>query len=324
MPQTKDYYDVLGVDRDASQKQIKKAYRKLAQKYHPDRNPDDAEAEERFKEVQEAYDVLGDKEKRKAYDQGGRNPFGGRGPGGGQNPFGGGRNPFGSGTRVRFEQRSGNGSDPLGDLFGGKGSGGLGDIFGQFFGGAQGRSTAGQQRGRRSRDAQNVRDTETTLRISFEQALHGGPTEVRLPGGETIRLRIPKGARPGMKIRLRGRGQADAVGRRGDLYVTFDVADHPRFERRGDDLHLTETVGVFEALLGGEHRIENAYGKRIRLRIPAGTQPGETMRLKGQGVETEKATGDLYVHIEVAIPDDLTDDQKAKLEQVAEETGLRS
>ena len=321
MPTTKDYYDVLGVDHDASQKQIKKAYRKLAQKYHPDRNPDDAQAEERFKEVQEAYDVLGDAEKRKTYDRGGRNPFGGRGPGAGQNPFGGGRSPFGEGTRVRFEQRGGSGGDPFGRTFG-SGNGGLGDLFGQFFGGgpSAGRSASGtRQQGRR----RSARDTETTLRLSFEQALKGGPTEVRLPGGETVRIKIPKGARPGMKIRLRGRGKADPVGRRGDLYVTFEVGEHPRFERRGDDLHLHEEVGVFEALLGTERRIENAYGKRIRLRIPLGTQPGESLRLKGQGVETPKHTGDLYVHLDVAIPQNLTSEQKEQLEQVAARTGLR-
>jgi len=345
MPQTKDYYDVLGVDRDASEKDIKKAYRKLAQKYHPDRNPDDDEAEDRFKEVQEAYDVLGDEEKRKQYDQGGRNPFAGRGPG--QNPFGG-QNPFrggggGGGTRVRFEQRGGGrgGGDPLNDLFGqtggsGGAGGGLGDLFGQFFsgGGAQtrgaqtrgGRTHGGRQQrrgGGKKKQRRGARDTETTLRLSFEQALDGGPTQVRLPGGETVRLKVPKGVRNGMKIRLRGRGKKDAAGRQGDLYVTFRVDDHPRFERRGDDLHLTEEVGVFEAMLGAERRIENAYGKRIRLRIPPGTQPGEQLRLSGQGVETEKTTGALYVHIEVDIPRDLTDRQKEQLQAAAEETGLR-
>jgi molecular chaperone DnaJ/curved DNA-binding protein len=145
---------------------------------------------------------------------------------------------------------------------------------------------------------------------------------VRLPGGETVRLKVPKGARSGMKIRLRGHGKTDAAGRQGDLYVTFNVADHPRFERRGDDLHLTEEIGVFEAVLGAEHRIENAYGKRIRLRIPPGTQPGEQMRLRGQGVETEENTGDLFVHVEVDIPQDLTDRQTERLQAAAEETGL--
>lgn len=333
MPTTQDYYDVLGVDRDASQKEIKKAYRKLAQQYHPDRNPDDSDAEERFKEVQEAYDVLGDEEKRKQYDRGGRNPFGGRGSAGGSNPFGGGRNPFGEGTRVRFEQR-GRGDDPFSEMFGGAGGpgggGGLGDILGQFFGGggAAGAGRRQRQRGRggrqRRQQRQGARDTETTLRLSFEQALEGGPTQVRLPGGETARIKIPKGARPGMKIRLRGRGKKDAAGRQGDLYVTFRVADHPRFERRGDDLHLTAEVGVFEALLGTERQIENAYGKKIRLRIPPGTQPGASFRLEGQGVETEKTTGDLYVEIDVRIPEDLTDEQRETLEAAAEEAGLEA
>jgi molecular chaperone DnaJ/curved DNA-binding protein len=324
MPTTQDFYDVLGVDRDASQEEIKNAYRKLAQQYHPDRNPDDDAAEERFKEVQEAYDVLGDEEKRKQYDQGGRNPFGGRGPAGGGNPFG-------DGTRVRFEQRGGGRGDPFNEMFGGagaQGSGGLGDILGQFFGGGGAAGAGRRQRGGRRRrggrrqQRRGARDTETTLRLSFQQALEGGPTQVRLPGGETARIKIPKGARPGMKIRLRGRGKKDAAGRQGDLYVTFRVAEHPRFERRGDDLHLTEEIGVFEAMLGTERRIENAYGEQIRLRIPPGTQPGAQLRMKRQGVETEKGTGDLYVEIDVRVPDDLTDKQRETIRRAAEEAQL--
>jgi molecular chaperone DnaJ/curved DNA-binding protein len=214
------------------------------------------------------------------------------------------------------------------------GGGGLGDILGQFFGGGGVQAGGGgarqrrQRRGRRGRQQtrQGARDTETTLRLSFQQALEGGPTQVRLPGGEqgsqTMRIKIPKGARPGMKIRLRGQGKKDAAGRKGDLYVTFRVADHPRFERRGDDLHLTEEVGVFEATLGTERRIENAYGEQIRLRIPPGTQPGAQLRMKGQGVETEKTTGDLYVEIDVRVPEDLTDEQRETLEAAAEEAGL--
>ena len=336
MPTTQDFYDVLGVDRDASQEEIKNAYRKLAQQYHPDRNPDDEAAEERFKEVQEAYDVLGDEEKRKQYDQGGRNPFGGRGPAGGGNPFGGGQNPFGEGTRVRFEQRGGGRGDPFSEMFDGAGgrgaggAGGLGDILGQFFSGGGAQAGGGgarqrrQRRGRRGRQQrrQGARDTETTLRLSFQQALEGGPTQVRLPGGDTARIKIPKGARPGMKIRLRGQGKKDAAGRKGDLYVTFRVADHPRFERRGDDLHLTEEVSVFEATLGTERRIENAYGEQIRLRIPPGTQPGAQLRMKGQGVETEETTGDLYVEIDVRVPKGLTDGQRETLRAAAEKAGL--
>lgn len=316
MAQTQDYYDVLGVDRDASAEEIKKAYRKLAQKHHPDRNPDDAEAEERFKEVQEAYSVLSDPEQRKQYDRGGQNPFGRRGPAEGH-PFGNGQNPFGSGARVRFEQR-GRGGEPSGDFFGG--GGGLNDLFGQFFGGGGRRSDAsGPQR----RRGQGTRDTETTLRLSFAQALHGGPAEVRLPGGETVRIKIPKGARPGMKIRLRGRGTADPAGRRADLYVTFRVDDHPRFTRRGDDLYVSEQIGAFDALLGVERSVENAYGQRIRLRIRPGTQPGETLRLKEQGVQTKSGTGDLYVEIDVTVPEDLTKKQRKILRQAAQEAKLR-
>jgi molecular chaperone DnaJ/curved DNA-binding protein len=128
--------------------------------------------------------------------------------------------------------------------------------------------------------------------------------------------------RDGTKIRLRGRGQAGPTGQRGDLYVTFQVGDHPRFHRTGDDIHLTETVGVFEAMFGTERRIPTPYGQRIKVTIPEGTQPGEKLRLRGQGVKTDDGQGDLYVEIDVDVPSDLTDDQRETLRTAAEETGL--
>ena len=239
MPHTKDYYDILGVDEDASASDIKKAYRTLARKHHPDRNPDDSEAEERFKEIQEAYAVLSDDEKRQQYDA--QRRFGGGGS------FNGGWGAGAGGPEVRYQQGS---RDPFG--------GGLGDIFESFFGGRVGRR---QQRGGDpfqrggGRQAASGRDVETTLSLSFDEALRGGRQQVRLPGGETIRLNIPKGVRNGTKIRLRGRGQPGPSGQRGDLYVTFEVGEHPRFERKGDDVHLTETIGAFEALLGTTRQI---------------------------------------------------------------------
>ena len=303
MPHTKDYYDVLGVDEDASASTIKKAYRELARKHHPDRNPDDSEAEERFKEIQEAYAVLSDTDKRQQYDA--QRRFGG---GAGFNG-GWGRGP--GGPEVNFEQ----GRDPFG--------GGLGDIFESFFGGGGGRQQRGGPFQGRQQPAQG-RDVETTLRLSFDEALRGGRKQVQLPDGETIRLAIPKGVRNGTKIRLRGRGPSGPMGQRGDLYVTFEVGSHPRFERTGDDVYLTETIGAFEAMLGTERRIPTPYGKRIKLSIPAGTQPGEKLRLRGQGVETEKGTGDLYVTIDVRIPTELTARQRSILEKAADDANLKS
>lgn len=310
MPQTQDYYDILGVDEDASAEAIKKAYRDLARKYHPDRNPDKPKAEERFKEIQEAYSVLSDEEKRKAYDARRRfgGGFGGQGFGanGGQQ-----RRAPGGGFDVRFEQG------------GGEGFGGFSDIFNSFFGGggsgggrSQTRSPFGQQRAR-------GQDVETTLRISFEDALRGGKREVTLPDGETIRINIPKGVRSGFKIRLRGRGEPGPRGQRGDLYVTFQVADHPRFRRKGDDVYVTEAVNAIEAMLGTERRIPTPYGQRVKITIPPGTQPGEKLRIRGQGVKTEnRGTGDLYVEVDVTIPDNLSPSQRSTLRQAAEKANL--
>ncbi len=322
MPQTKDLYDVLGVDEDASKKEIKKAYRTLARKHHPDRNPDDPNAEEKFKEIQKAYSILSDEEKRKKYDA--QRRFGGGG--GGFGGPGGGRGGFGQagGPEVRFEQGN------FDEMFGG--GGGLGDIFESFFGGrgggggaTRGQDPFSQQRGRQQQRQQRRgggRDIETTLQLSFREALDGGRKKVELPTGESIRLNIPKGVRDGYKIRLRGRGQAGPTGERGDLYVTFEVGKHPRFRRKGNDIHLTEEIDVFEALFGTDRRIPTPYGQHLKLTIPAGTQPGEKLRLKKQGVETEDGQGDLYVEMDVNIPDDLTDEQRKTLREAAEEAGL--
>ena len=309
MPQTKDLYDVLGVDEDASTKEIKKAYRDLARKHHPDRNPDDPRAEEKFKEIQKAYSVLSDDEKRQQYDA--QRRFGGGGGFGGGGDRGSWSRP--GGPEIHFEEGG----------FGGRG--GLGDIFESFFGGGATRSRdpfSQQREQRRRQQGRGGRDIETKLRLSFDEALQGGRKKVELPTGESVRLNIPQGVRDGYKIRLRGRGQAGPRGQRGDLYVTFQVGDHPRFRRKGEDVYLTESIGAFEAILGTERRIPTPYGKRIKLTIPRGTQPGEKLRLKGQGVKTEDGQGDLYVEIDVDVPSDLTDGQRDTLRAAAEEAGL--
>jgi len=307
MPQTKDYYDILGVDEDAGQSEIKKAYRSLARKHHPDRNPDDDRAEERFKEIQEAYSVLSDEEQRRQYDQ--RRKFGG---GFGAN---GGFRPGRGGREVRFERGN------LDDMFGG--GGGLGDVFESFFSGQQRSRPQDPFQQQRRQQAAQGQDIETSLRLSFDEALQGGRRQVRLPNGETVRLKVPKGVRDGYKVRLRGRGQAGPRGQAGDLYVTFRVGEHPRFRRKGDDIYLTERVSAFDAILGCTRRIPTPYGQKIKLNIPAGTQPGEKLRLKGQGVQMEEGNGDLYVEIDVHIPENLTDAQREALRTTADETGLR-
>ena len=252
MAKTKDYYKVLGVGEKATSDEIKKAYRKLARELHPDKNPDDPKAEARFKEVQEANEVLSDSAKRREYDAMRKNPFG-AGPGF-QTGTGSEFYQRPDGTYVRFERGgsrrpSADDEDPFGSF---------GDIFGRVFNQQGGRTRAG-------------RDIESTVQLSFEQSLEGGKREVSLPDGEHVRITIPKGVKNGFRVRLKGRGQQGAGGR-GDLFVTFVVAPDARFKREGNDLVLTETISVFEAMLGTQHSLTTAYGKQIKLTIPPGTR----------------------------------------------------
>ncbi len=319
-----DYYDTLGVAEDASAKEIKKAYRKLAQQYHPDRNAGDAAAEERFKEVQEAYDTLGDETKRKAYDRARHDPYGGRFEG---NPFegfaaggGGGGRYYRApdGTYVRVDTTGAGPGDVGEDDFVFGGGGGLGSIFDQFFGGASGGGAgAGETRYR------GGRDVEATFRLSFEEALAGGPREFTTPSGDAVRITVPKGVRDGFKIKMSGRGEPSPSGRGepGDLFITFRVTPESRFRRDGDDLTVTEEITAVEAMLGTTREVRTAYGQTVRLKVKPGTQPGTRLRIKGQGVETAKGTGDLYVEVEVTVPT-LSDDARAGLREWAEATGL--
>lgn len=305
MPELKDYYKILGISEDASADAIKKAYRKLARTYHPDRNPDDAAAEERFKEIQEAHEILGDPKKRKEYDTMRKNPFG---------AFGGFQTSGGSqfyqrpdGTYIRFEQ----GGAP-GD-FGDGGFGGFGDLFSRFFGGE---AEAPPRPGPRRRPARG-QDAEVRVTLSFKEALEGGKAEVTLPTGERVRVPYPRGVTSGFKVRLKGKGYPLPGSQPGHAYVTFDVSPHPDFRREGDDLYTTATISVFEALLGTSRSVTNAYGGRVKVPISAGTQPGSTLRLRGQGVQTESGTGDLYVEVKITIPENLTAEQEEAVREAA-------
>jgi DnaJ-class molecular chaperone len=313
MPALKDYYQVLGVQETATADEIKKAYRKLAREYHPDRNPDKRHAEERFKEVQEAYDVLSDAKQRKQYDAARKHPFGGffgdRGVSGDRYTPGGGGSAYyrtPDGRYVRMDPPPEEDDSFLG---------GLGDLFSNLFGGGE-PPRPGPERRRPGAGR------ELSVRLTFEQALAGGKQEVSMPDGRTVRLTYPKGVRPGFKVRVKGHGPADARGVKGDVYVTFGVAEDPRFRREGDDLYTRVTLHALEAMLGTTKQVTTAYGKQIKLPIPPGAQPGEKLRLRGQGVETEKAQGDLYVELEVAIPKQLTDAQAEILRKAAREAGL--
>ena len=265
----KDYYKVLGVDRNASEDDIRKAYRKLAMQYHPDRNPNNKEAEERFKEINEAYQVLSDPQKRTHYDRLGSDysNWQRRGAPGdfdwGQ--YGGGGFP--GGVRVEYSD--------LDDLFGG--GGGFSDFFRTIFG----RGAEGAGAGTRTRSRQQPQGYQQELEITLEEA-YNGTMRVLQTNGKQKQVHIPAGVRTGSKVRVAGAGPNGL-----DLYLIIEVKDDPRFERRGNDLHTTATVSIFTALLGGEAEVETFKGK-IKLNVPAGTQPEQVFRLGERGMPSVK------------------------------------
>ncbi|MFY9487651.1 MAG: molecular chaperone DnaJ [Solirubrobacterales bacterium] len=347
-----DPYKVLGVAKNASQTEIKKAYRKLAREWHPDQNPGNEGAEEKFKGIQEAYDTIGDPDKRKEYDRGGAGIFGG----GGASPFGGG-NPFGQGG-ARFD------------------ASGLGDMLGGMFGGGRGRPRA--ERGR---------DLEATVSIGFDQSINGTEVSVTVPraedcptcrgsgaapgsspkpcarcegrGVETIgqgmfsmsqpcsvcggkgmivekpcptcsgngkvqklrkyRVKIPAGVREGARIRVPGKGEAGGNGGpNGDLFVVVHVASSPVFKRKGDNLEVTVPVTVVEAIRGATIEVPTLDSSK-QIKIPSGTKHGTITRLKGEGPPRAKGSGrgDIHYRIEIQIPDKLTKEQREAIDDLA-------
>ena len=276
-----DYYAVLGVSSDASAKEIKQAYRRLAQKYHPDKTAGDSEAETRFKQVNEAYEVLGDAETRKEYDHVREMGYFVGGPGGAQ-------------QYVRVEDLMGGGRGSPFDLLGG-----LGDLFGRQVGS---RPRAGE-------------DLSAEMHLSFHDAVSGTTKQLTV-NGQTVKVRIPKGVSDGARIRVRGRGGPGRNGgSRGDLYVTVRVADHPVFGRRGTNLTLNVPITFVEAALGAEIDVPTLEGK-VRLRVPAGTQTGKTFRVRDHGIEDAKGVkGDLLVTVNVTVPDEISDEGKELLKE---------
>jgi len=277
-----DYYAVLGVDSSASDKEIKTAYRKLAQQYHPDTNAGDATAETRFKEINEAYEVIGDPEIRKEYDHVREMGYFVGGPGGGQQY-----------VRVEDLMGGGGGGSPF-DLLGG-----LGDLF-------------GRQVGSRPRQGD---DLSAEMHLSFHDAVSGTTRQLNV-NGQTVKVKIPKGVNDGARIRVRGRGAPGRNGgSAGDLYVTVKVADHPIFGRSGKNLTIDVPITFVEATLGAEIDVPTLEGK-VRVRIPAGTQSGRTFRVRGHGVEDSKGSkGDLLVAVTVTVPEKLSDEGKELLQE---------
>jgi curved DNA-binding protein len=307
----KDYYKILGVDRKASEEEIKRTYRKLALKYHPDRNPGDKKAEEKFKEINEAYQVLSDPSKRSRYDQLGDSytSWQQRGaPGGGFNwedwyvPS--------QGGNVRMEVGD------LDDLFGG----GFSDFFRRIFGGAPDMGSFSQGRGSvNTRQARSARPSyEQPVTISLQEAYQGSVRRIEIDG-RRLEIKTPPGARTGTKVRVKEAIPSNAHGQAGDLYLVIEVATDPRFERKGDDLYTETPLDLYTAVLGGEAKVATLSGN-IVLTIPAGTQPGQTFRVAGRGMPNLKnpqTKGDLYVRVKITIPRDLSPHQKELFQELA-------
>ncbi len=331
----KDYYATLGVGREATEDEIKKAFRKLARRYHPDVAKDKRTAEEKFKEINEAYDVLSDPAKRRRYDQldsnwqdyeaaagtgaGAQSAY----PGGGyaRSWSGGGAGAPGS-SEFRFGGTTGF-SDFFEQFFSSRGpegttSGGIDDLFENAF-----RRQQRRARGAPGEDAvdDRARDTEADLLVTLEEAVQGGQRLLRLehvdprtgePAARTIKLKIPAGVREGQRLRVPGQGAG------GDLYLRVRLAAHPDYRVRGDDLDCSLTLAPWEAVLGTTIAVDLPAGKQARVRIPAGTRAGKQFRLRGYGLPRAQGdSGDLYVTIEIDVPDQISADERQLWEKLA-------
>lgn len=307
----RDYYSVLNVSRSATPEELKKAYRKLAMQYHPDKNPGDKKAEEKFKEVNEAYDVLSDAKKREAYDQFGF--AGSQGFGGGENPFGGG-GPFAGGFGgFRQGGNGGAGGDPFQDIFG--------DVFGDIFG-AKG-AGAGPRRGAK---ATRGADLRYTLNITLEESAIGTEKTIHFArqnkGKEESRklnVTVPAGVREGQRLKLAGEGDISPGGS-GDLYVIVNLQEHPLFKRVEADLTLDFPVVFTDAVLGTTAEVPTLTGK-AEIRIPPGTHSGQVLRLKGKGFPKAGGygNGDMLIRILVDTPESVNSKQKELLQQFAQD-----
>lgn len=332
----KDYYQTLGVAKTASAKELKQAYRKLARKHHPDVNPGDKTAESRFKEINEAYEVLGDPEKRRKYDELGANwrmyeqaqqqgqpfpggsPFGGQPGGGGAWTINMGGGPGGYRTMTEEEMQEMFGS---GDPFS--------DFFKTFFGGGGPREGGRARQGRAPR-SQKGRDIEHEVELTLEEAYHGATRRISIKDGghaRSVDVRIPVGVKDGSRVRAAGEGESGASGgASGDLYLRVRLKPHPVFERKGSDLHAKVAVLVTTAVLGGEANVPTVTGS-VRLKIPETTQSGQVFRLKGHGmpgVGKPDDRGDLYATVEIQLPRSLTKDQRHHYEALVKLEATRS
>lgn len=302
----KDFYAVLGVGKDVTDAELKKSYRKLARRYHPDSNAGDEKAEARFKEISEAYSVLSDAESRAEYDQiramgsGARFAAGGAGGGGFEDVFGG---MFGGGRAPRGGPQQQPGfEDILGGMFGG-GRPGFGTPSGGF------RGFGGPTKGE---------DVSATTTLDFMTALRGDTISLQTNEGRTIRVKVPAGVADGQKIRVKGKGGPSYDGGApGDLVLTVAVGPHPVFSRDGLNLRVDVPVTFVEAALGATIEVPTLEGEQVRLRVAPGTPSGRVLRVKGRGVVTSKGTGDLLASIHIAVPSHLPGAAREQLEAFA-------
>jgi curved DNA-binding protein len=305
----KDYYKILGVEKSATKEEISKAFRKLAVKYHPDKNPNNKAAEEKFKEITEAHEVLADPEKRKKYDTLGANwnqyQSTGRGFEDFFSQFGGARR--GSGTSYEF-------SGDFGDLFGGMG--GFSDFFESFFGGRGRQARSGFS----SHGFQNQPtgiDVEAGLHISLEEAFNGSERQIIIDG-KKLKIKINPGTSDGQKLRLKGLGRSSVQGGgKGDLFLNIHILHHPFYEVKDGELFYNLDVDLYTAVLGGKVEIKTLDGKKISITIPEGTESEKILRLKKLGLRKDNERGDLFVKIHVTISKNLSEKEKKLFKELS-------
>jgi molecular chaperone DnaJ len=345
----KDYYRILGVDKDATQDEIKRAFRKKARKYHPDVNPDEDRSGKTFKKINEAYRVLSDEKKREMYDRfgvtEGEMPSDGEGFGGGAGGGPGGRKVYRTpdGRTVYYSSSGGGpsgGGFDFGDIFGGSsgrsaGGGGfdffsdLEDIFDVFGGGGRkSRRTPGGgfSTGRRRNVPQSGQDLKYDMDIDFMDAYYGGKKRIqyRNPSTgttETVTVKIPKGIKDGQKLRLKGKGMPGSNGGKpGDLYINININDHPVFERKGDDIYVETEIPFTTAVLGGEIKVKGVE-RTLNVTVPPGTEDATILRLKNQGFPIIRSNekGNLMVKIKIKVPSRISKKQRELLEQLQKE-----
>jgi curved DNA-binding protein len=320
----RDYYDILGVSKSATPDEIKKAHRKLVRQYHPDVNKDNAQATERFKEVQEAYDVLSDEQKRRNYDQFGHAGVGaGAGPGGpgaGGDPFEAFRRAQQSRGRTRQWNPGGGVTVEDFDLNDLGGNGGFADIFEQMFGGSGGAgrrgaggAAGGRQRAGRAPTPERGNDIEYPVTLSFEDAARGTSLSLQAQRGgktETIDVKIPAGVKDGSRIRVRGQGDRSVTGgEHGDLYIIVSVRPHPFFRRDGLDVLLDVPISLYESLLGTKVEVPTLDGS-VTITVPPGTGSHAKLRIKGRGIQRGGDKGDQFCVIRVVVPRELDEPEK--------------